>query len=97
MHIFSVSEAIHLLSSLHPYGWYLHAWLKWLAPARGVTTFHSHATTFRGELLHSQMTHYEPIIASAARSLALRARGLATTSELEGVTGLGVKIRSRAL
>jgi hypothetical protein len=29
MHVFSVSEAIHLLSSLHPYGWHLHAWLIW--------------------------------------------------------------------
>src|SRR5437016_899496 len=42
-------------------------------------------------------THYELIIRSAARNLALRARGFANTSAAVGTSGLGVSRRKRAL
>ena len=43
------------------------------------------------------LTHYEPTIISAARNLALRARGFRSISCGVGVSGFGVRIRSRAL
>jgi hypothetical protein len=44
-----------------------------------------------------RVTHYEPTTISAARNLALRARGLTRTSSFAGVTGFGVSKRKRAL
>ncbi len=43
------------------------------------------------------VTHYEPTTSSAARNLALRARGLTRTSCFVGVTGFGVSKRKLAL
>ena len=43
------------------------------------------------------VTHYEPTTISAARNLALRARGLSKTSCFVGVSGFGVSMRKLAL
>jgi hypothetical protein len=43
------------------------------------------------------VTHYEPTTISAARSLALRARGLTRISCFVGATGFGVSNRKLAL
>jgi len=53
--------------------------------------FRCHAVVFR------HVTHYEPKTISAARNLALRARGLSKTSCFVGVTGFGVSMRKLAL
>jgi len=51
-----------------------------------------HLTTTR-----FHVTHYELTSTSAARSLALRARGLLSISCMLGFSGLGVSIRNLAL
>jgi hypothetical protein len=43
------------------------------------------------------VTHYEPTTISAARNLALRARGLSRTSCFVGIIGFGVNMRKLAL
>ena len=43
------------------------------------------------------VTHYEPTTISAARNLALRARGLSKTSCFVDVIGFGVNMRKLAL
>jgi len=43
------------------------------------------------------VTHYELTTISAARNLALRARGLSKTSCFAGVSGFGVSMRRLAL
>jgi hypothetical protein len=58
---------------------------------------HQHQISHAMQRLLRKVTHYKPITISAARNLALRARGLSKISCFVGVTGLGVNIRKLAL